>query len=206
MISQGDFRRLLQADTKQRQKIFRDICGTALFVTLQNQLKEKSANLRDQREQAGLSIAQYIAGMRCDAASDLATHVQKAHAGQLPLADVMVLFENLLQQDGDTQHLLDRQLTEAEHQSEIIATQLTQAQAYQTAKRSLAQREAAEKTQIANTEAAAVALDAAQATLPEQENLSRQITQLEMLLPAYDELEQKRSEAKADLPYAEFRS
>lgn len=40
MISQGDFRQLLQADTKERQKIFRDIFGTGLFVTLQNQLKE----------------------------------------------------------------------------------------------------------------------------------------------------------------------
>ena len=39
MISQGDFRRLLQADTRERQKIFRDIFGTGLFVTLQNQLK-----------------------------------------------------------------------------------------------------------------------------------------------------------------------
>ena len=28
MISQGDFRKLLQADTKERQKIFRDIFGT----------------------------------------------------------------------------------------------------------------------------------------------------------------------------------
>ena len=30
MISQGDFRKLLQADTKERQKIFRDIFGTGL--------------------------------------------------------------------------------------------------------------------------------------------------------------------------------
>ena len=37
MISQGDFRKLLQADTKERQKIFRDIFGTGLFATLQNQ-------------------------------------------------------------------------------------------------------------------------------------------------------------------------
>ena len=36
MISQGDFRKLLQADTKERQKIFRDIFDTTLFVTLQN--------------------------------------------------------------------------------------------------------------------------------------------------------------------------
>ena len=38
MISQGDFRKLLQAETKERQKIFRDIFGTGLYVTLQDQL------------------------------------------------------------------------------------------------------------------------------------------------------------------------
>jgi len=39
MISQGEFRRLLQADTRERQKIFRDIFGTGLFVALQEELK-----------------------------------------------------------------------------------------------------------------------------------------------------------------------
>ena len=82
MISQGDFRRLLQADTKERQKIFRDIFGTGLFVTLQNQLKEKASEVRDQREQASRSMKQYIDGMVCDADSPLSPDVTKARAGQ----------------------------------------------------------------------------------------------------------------------------
>jgi exonuclease SbcC len=45
MISQGDFRKLLQADTKERQRIFRDIFGTGYYVTLQNCLKEEANDL-----------------------------------------------------------------------------------------------------------------------------------------------------------------
>ena len=63
MFSQGDFRRLLLADTKERQKIFRDIFGTNLYVSLQNELKEHTFKLRDQKEQASSSIRQYVSGI-----------------------------------------------------------------------------------------------------------------------------------------------
>ena len=86
MISQGDFRKLLQADTKERQKIFRDIFGTGLFVTLQNQLKEKAGEVRLQKDQAARSIQQYISGMACDGDSPLSVAVRKAVAGELPIA------------------------------------------------------------------------------------------------------------------------
>ena len=58
MISQGEFRKLLQADTRERQKIFRDIFGTGLYVTLQEHLKAKATELKIQREQADVSIRQ----------------------------------------------------------------------------------------------------------------------------------------------------
>ena len=184
MISQGDFRRLLQADTKDRQKIFRDIFGTGLFVTLQNQLKEKSAEVRDLREQAARSIQQYISGMICDSESTLAADVKAVKTGEIPFVDVMELFERLLQEDRDTEATLDTQLKETEQELETLSTQLTQAQAYAAAKRALTEQESAEIMQVSNLEAAQSALTAAQNTIPEQENLSKQITQIELLLPA----------------------
>ena len=42
MISQGEFRKLLQADTTQRQKIFRDIFGTGRYQQLQVRLQVNS--------------------------------------------------------------------------------------------------------------------------------------------------------------------
>lgn len=189
MISQGDFRRLLQADTKERQKIFRDIFGTGLFVTLQNQLKEKTGEVRDQREQASRSIKQYIDGMVCDGDSQLSLDVKKAKAGELPVADVMGLFEKLLQEDRGFQGALDAKLADIEKQAELVSARLTQAQAYQSAKNALLENEAAEQNQAAELEQAQIALAAAQATIPEQESLGKKITQIELLLPSYDELD-----------------
>ena len=60
MISQGSFRQLLQADTKQRQKIFRDIFGTGLYVSLQEELKERAAQVKLRRDQAAAGIRQFV--------------------------------------------------------------------------------------------------------------------------------------------------
>ena len=194
MISQGDFRRLLQADTKERQKIFRDIFGTGLFVTLQNQLKEKASEVRDQRDYASRSIQQYISGMVCDPASPMVPDVKLAKNGELPFVDVMELFEKLLREDRDAQTLLDTQLIETEQALETLSSQLTRALTLAAAKKSLTAQEEAEKTKNAELETAESNLVAAQATIPEQENLSTQITQIDLLLPAYDEQESRKIE------------
>ena len=196
MISQGDFRKLLQADTKERQKIFRDIFGTGLFVTLQNQLKEKAGEVREQREQASRSIQQYISGMVCDTDSVLSIDVKKAKAGELPIGNVMVLFEKILDEDSGTQDALETQLAEVEKQFELISIQLTQAQAYANAKAALTTQEAAEKTQAAKVATAEATLEETRATVPHQEELAKQIAQIELLLPTYDELEQKEADLK----------
>ena len=107
MISQGDFRRLLQADTKERQKIFRDIFDTGLFVTLQNRLKEKAAELRDKREQASRSIKQYVEALLCSDDSELLGDAQKARSGEMPMGEVAELLEKLLAEDKELAAALD---------------------------------------------------------------------------------------------------
>ena len=191
MISQGDFRKLLQADTKERQKIFRDIFGTGLFVTLQNQLKDQASQVRDQKDQASRSIQQYIGGMVCDGDSPLFADVKKAKAGELPIAEVMALLEKLLQEDRGAQVSLDTQLAETEAEIEKISASLTRAEAYTAAKKSLEDNQKAETEQMAALEAAQTALIAAQATVPEQETITKTIAQIDLLLPSYDELRAK---------------
>ena len=191
MISQGDFRKLLQADTKERQKIFRDIFGTGLFVTLQNQLKDKTSQVRDLKDQASRSIQQYIGGMVCDGDSPLSVDAKKARAGELPITGVMELFEALLQADRDAEKKLDTRLAEIEAELEKITAQLTQAESYTAAKKSLEENEKAEAEQITALDAAQIALDEAQATILEQETLATSITQIDLLLPSYDELKTK---------------
>ena len=189
MISQGDFRRLLQADTIERQKIFRDIFDTGLFVTLQNTLKEKASDLREQRDLATRSIRQYMESMVCAADSPLAGEVAKAREGLLLTPETLELFAQVIQEDTAAQSIGDNRLAEVEAQAEQVTAQLSQAQAYQNAKASLERHTTAEVTQAAALEQAQAALTEAQATLPQQEQLAKEITELELLLPSYDALE-----------------
>ena len=194
MISQGDFRKLLQADTKDRQKIFRDIFGTGLFVTLQEKLKSRTGEVRIQREQANLSIRQYISGITCDADSLLAQTVRKAWDGELPMAEVMELLDNLLTEDRNAQDALTAQLEETEQAAERITAQLTQATAYQSAKDQLTRNETQENLQRTQLLRAQTALEAARETQPIQEQLMGQIASLDAMLPSYDVLEKATGE------------
>ena len=189
MISQGDFRRLLQADTLERQKIFRDIFGTGLFVTLQNTLKDKSGELRDQRELASRSIRQYMEGMVCAADSPLAGEVRLVKEGQMLTTETLELFAKVIQEDTAAQTAEDARLADIEAKVEEVTALLSQAQAYETARAALDRHTAAEITQAAALEQAQEALTEAQATLPRQEELSKEILEMELLLPSYDALE-----------------
>ena len=206
MISQGDFRKLLQAETSERQKIFRDIFKTDLYVMLQNQLKEKAGEVRGQRDQASQSIRQYINGVTCDEDSVYALDAQKAKNGELPVTEVIELFRALLEQDRQAELALEADLAAVEKELEQITSQLTQAEAYEAAKTVLAERVAEEAALSAQLEIARDALSAAQETVPEQEGMQSRITETELLLPSYDELEAYRAvraAAQAELAKAQ---
>ena len=189
MISQGDFRRLLQAGTRDRQAIFRDIFGTHFYVSLQEKLKHRSSELRTEQERAAASIRQYIDGMVCGEDSSLSPQVKKATAGELPTGDVMDLFDEILKEDNSANTALAENLTALEEKLESLTSRLTRAQAYEAAKKSLSDQQQLETTQLAALKQAEEAFAAAEATLPRQTELTGQIAALKVLLPGYDELE-----------------
>ena len=191
MIAQGEFRKLLKADTKDRQKIFRDIFETRAFLTLQNQLKDKTLLLSKEKDQLKSSIQQYIREMVCDEDSPLSIEVNKAHTAELTIGQVMELFETLLKTDRDEEACLESRLAETEAELEKISTQLNQAEAYANARRSLEEHERTEAVQITALEAAHVKLSQAQSTIPQQEELGKAINQIDLMMPFYDELNEK---------------
>ena len=193
MLSQGEFRKLLQADTKDRQRIFRDIFKTTLYVTVQNRLKDQAIALKNQLDQASLSIRQYIGGIQCNEDSLLSPEVQKASEGKLPTADVMVLFEKLLEEDRVAQTALSETLTSLEEKTEILTAALSRAAAYRNAQISLEQNLVKEQETVQKLTLAEAALTAARETLPEQEALRDQVTRLQLLLPMYEELSQQEN-------------
>ena len=65
MIAQGEFLKLLLADTKKRSEIFREIFGTKKYQALQDALKSRSGKLHDEYDEISRSIRQYLEGTSC---------------------------------------------------------------------------------------------------------------------------------------------
>ena len=191
MISQGEFRRLLQADTKTRQQIFRDIFGTGHFLTLQNRLKEETAQVREKLDLAGHSLRQYTGSLCCAEGSPLAHRVRTALEGGLMTADVLSLADGLLQEDRKCQEDLEGRLAETEAALESVTALLSQAAAQARTRRELREAREREQAQQAALDRAEAALAAAGQTLPRQEALNLQITRIDLLLPSYQEQEAK---------------
>lgn len=198
MIAQGDFRKLLQADTRERQRIFRDIFGTGRYEVLQDRLKQETGALRSQLDSAGASQQQYIRGMACGAESPLLPEVERARAGELLTGEVMALLDRLLQADQQESSSLQAAQDAAEQQLEAINARLTRAASWQRARQALHEHQGREAGLVAALEAAQRTLSAAQATVPEQESLRRQIAGLELLLPTYDEWEHRVNELRRE--------
>ena len=109
-------------------------------------------------------------------------------------ADVMELLAKLLVEDEEAQNSLIAKLADVEERLEAVNAQLTQAEAYEKAKKTLTENQGKEIEKTTALEDAKTALDAAQETVPEQEKLGKQITEIELLLPSYDELSQMTTE------------
>lgn len=71
MIAQGDFQKLLLADTAERGKIFRQLFHTELFSDLQNRLREEKNACDAEYREIRQSIAQSLDGADCLGESDL---------------------------------------------------------------------------------------------------------------------------------------
>lgn len=71
MIAQGDFQKLLLADTAERGKIFRQLFHTELFSDLQNRLREEKNACDAEYREIRRSIAQSLDGADCSEEPDL---------------------------------------------------------------------------------------------------------------------------------------
>ncbi len=197
MIAQGDFLKLLLADTKERQAIFREIFHTNYYQKFQERLKAETGELAKQIETARSSIRQYIAGAICDEDDARFPEFSRALGGEMLTGDVIVLLQALLKQDTAAAETVAVQIQSAELELEEITRILAQADGRRKTEQELA---AAERDQAAmEPELAALrrALEAHQARSGETEALGRQIAALEAELPCYDDFERIRARSLA---------
>ena len=208
MIAQGDFLKLLLAETKDRQKIFRSIFHTDLYVQLQDRLNKQANLVKYQWEDVRNSIRQYVEGILFPEETTLEADIRN-----LPVEEVLTLLENLLEEDTHRQQALEAQLRDTDKALEAQISLLTQAEAYEKTRVSLQQTEAKKAAAETRLLQCQQALDAQRSRTPEREELSTQITAISLTLPDYDRLAQlqrscetarvQKTKAEADIAAAQ---
>ncbi len=197
MIAQGDFLKLLLAETKVRQEIFREIFKTVNYQALQDRLKSESGALSKQFENAKLSVNQYINGIICAEDDVLSLEVKKAKDGRMMISDVTKLLSSLIEKDTEESEAVQNEIRITEQTLENINALLTKAENYIKAE---AELEAAIKVQAETTPLIDEFKERA-ATIknqtPEIENKQKQVTEIEAQYGEYDLLREKKNTALA---------
>jgi len=185
MISQGEFRKLLQADTETRQKIFRQIFKTGFYDILQSRFKKDAVASEAALKAANRSQEQYIRGIKCGELSLYSAEVAKAVRGELLPEEILTLLENLLEEDG-------KALSRIEKDREMLAL----LNRYDAVQSKLTREKEKEHPASEALEAAKKRVAEAQATEERQQELTTRMAVLKAALPEYDDYERALTEQK----------
>ena len=139
MIAQGDFRKLLQADTKSRQEIFREIFKTRYYMVFQEKVKGQAIELQRDCQAARASVQQYIGGVVCQEDDLLQPNLLKAQSGDLPLQETVELIQRLIDQDQEAEGVCQKDLDRLDCTLKETSTLLGKAQEAQKVREKLEQ-------------------------------------------------------------------
>ena len=197
MIAQGDFLKLLLADTRSRQEIFRKLFPTRGYMVFQEKVKSESGALQRECEAARASVKQYIDGVLCPREDPMYPQWERAWAGELPIQETVELLEALLDQDRERDTQCSEELEQLDGEWKAVTALLAKAEELEKAQSQLEEAQARWKTCAAQWEAVQQQLEAQTAQAPQLEGLRAQLADLETELPRYQELEQLRQNLTA---------
>ena len=125
MIAQGDFMKLLLADTKERQGIFREIFKTGYYQVLQEKLKSESGKLSDELEFARRSVNQYLEGV---IVPENVVGSENTDFTQIPLAEAIDEIQGLVEKDQADVENISKKIINVQKELEKTQEHLQKAQ------------------------------------------------------------------------------
>lgn len=189
MIAQGDFRKVLLADTDERKKIFRRIFKTHKFEHIQNRLKEETNALYLQFKTARNSLLAYMGGISCEIGSEFSTAIEQAKNGEITTQETVELLKKLLETDGLENARLANEMSKVDEVLGQVNAAIGKAEEYAKNVAEYDKKTAAVPIYVTAYDEAKAALEAQTARAPERERIEKQITLLEKELPDYETLE-----------------
>ena len=198
MIAQGDFLRLLLADTRERQGIFREIFQTRYYQVFQDRLKEETSALNRQCENDRRSIDQYLGGILCNEDDVLFPDLTKLKAGEVPVSEAFPLLEQLIAQDEAAQTRVKERIQVLNEKLETLNGIIQKAQELASWTASLHQAEQAHQEKGEQVSALKEVWAKAQESRPEIDRLTGELASLAAQLPDYRKLDALRKQQKKE--------
>ncbi len=189
MLAQGDFLKLLLADTKERQLIFRKLFKTEYYQTLQEKLESERKKCYVACEDARKSVKQYISGIQCQDTDVLSIEIDKAKAGEMLTEDVLVLIEKLIAQDLAIRDNAQVQIASLDKELETVNQNIGKARQLEKAQDDLEKAQADLETELPKQEELKAKLEQAEEKLPEKDKHQKAQAQIDAELPRYNEYE-----------------
>ncbi len=200
MLAQGDFRRMLFANTEDRQKIFRKIFSTDIYKQFEDKIKEKAKNSDDLLKSGKKEVQLRISDVKCgETDGGLSELKRETENGGLPnlskLDEFCVLLGAQNTEDGKQKEILTERINEVQKKwsrlSEEIVREKENFNRFSELNDLRGQLPDLEKT-AENDKRSANEIESA--NLPKIDALKAQITLLENTLGEYKKLEESTSE------------
>lgn len=189
MIAQGDFRKVLLADTDERKKIFRQIFKTHKFETIQNYIKDETNALYSELKVAKQNISTYSHGIVCSDESTFKETVEKAITDKLTTKEIIELLNNLIDSDNSLMSDLVKQIKDCDSELAQINALIGKAEEYDKTVKSYQEKKALVPKYAEAFDTAKQRFEEEKAKKPDREKTDKDITLLEKELPEYDALD-----------------
>ena len=191
MIAQGDFLKLLLAETKDRIKIFRRIFNTEPYDRLQEELKNNANELRKICEESERSIHQYIDEVQCDSGSVLSDNLEAAKndCGIGKIDDTVALIGQIIESDKQRVKSISERLADNQKQTDENNVLIGRAATAESAKRSKSDAESKLKTESERLISLREVLAKTEGNSEKIKQLEKQITLVSDSLGSYHEIE-----------------
>lgn len=126
MLPQGEFMRLLLADTKQRIEIFREIFDTEPYLLLQDRIKKDANELYRLVSDYKKSMAQYVADVYCDENSEYnQTLINIKNDSQMSIKEILDIIDKIITQDKLCADEYDKAIISIDKEIDQLNSKLT---------------------------------------------------------------------------------
>ena len=201
MIAQGEFRKVLNAGTDERQKLFRRLFNTQPYSRLSDELKELNRKNVEKYNNVMQSVNLSLAPLSCSFDDVLSAALEdmksRADKESVPADDICALLTSLTERGASVSKALSAEAETVNDRLSVLDGKLALAANHRENTAKL--REAREAVTVLDEEIrkAEEALSAANAKKPDIERLEKEAAQTEASIGLYDELDSVRAEKEA---------